>query len=150
MTPAQKEALEGVVGRPLTAEEEPVIAAAVALRDDRTITTILSKDRKVLQQKYIGTGTILSKMAGKGGQFMDLLVEVGKVNRDAYWAMDLLKAGRFDIGDPASQTQLDGLAQLYPDFADGIHAVKATGQLDAPVSLNEISEVLNKLDRSET
>lgn len=143
MTPAQKAALEGVVGRPLTDDEATAIAPLLPNREDNAIATLLSTDRTVLQSKYIGTGTILSKMRGQGGLFMDKLVEVGGQNRDVYWALDLLKAGRFDIGDPASQSQIDALAVAYPDFAVNLQEVKAVGRVAAPITVDEISNALN-------
>lgn len=144
MIPIQQAALEGLVGRELTPEEVVELTPLVIERNDLAIASILSRGMVSLQTKYIGTGTILATMDGQGGAFMDTLVQVGETNRDAYWAMDLIKMGRFDVGDQSSQNQIKGLAQAFPIFAEGLNKLMKLGQVSEIIHFSSVSDVLNK------
>lgn len=104
----------------------PACASAVASRNCQAIADIMSVGRTKLRSTYIGNGTVLDLM-DNGGLFMDFLVAVGATNRDAYWSMDLLKAGRFDIGTQKAQEQLALMALAAPQFAPGIAKLLAFG-----------------------
>lgn len=134
------------MGRALSSNEVAAIDPLLAIRNDVAIAAVLSEGRVRLQSKYIGAGTIIAVMRPhglSGGAFIDQLVAMGATDRDVYWAMDLIKQGRFDIGEPAAQVQMDVLASLLPDFALGLAALKALGQVPDPVNFNHVSDALN-------
>lgn len=143
MTPAQQQALEALIGRGLTSEELDALEAPVLARNDSEVARILSAGCYRLQSRYIGTGTILAVMKGKGGQFLDTLVQVGQTNRDAYWSLDLIKLGRFDIGEVASQAQIDGLIASFPQFTEGLEDLKKLGQEQNSIHFDAVSTALN-------
>lgn len=146
MDQAQQTALEEVVGRTLTQAEITELTPLVAARNDVAITEMLSVGREKFHSKPVGSGTILDVM-GNGGQFLDLLVQIGggtdTLSRQIYWSMDLIKQGRFDIGVEKAQAQLAGLAQMRPEFAQGIAALCALGRMSDPLPVDVVSKKLN-------
>lgn len=146
MEPIQQSALEVLAGRALTAEESAQMDPLLASRDDVEIAAVLSIGRTRMQSTLIGVGTIIEVLGAhgsSGGEFMDALVVVGQTNRDAYWAMSLLRAGTFDLSKPASQMQIAGLAESLPDHAAGLIALAAMAQVPDPVHYIAVSNALN-------
>jgi len=146
MTPAQQSALEALAGRALTAEELAQIDPLLVARNDVAIAAALSVGRVGFQKTEIGIGTIIAVLGAhgsSGGEFLDALVVVGEENRDAHWAMVLLKSGTFDLASPASQLQIAALAQAMPEHAAGLVALAATASRPDPLPLARVSEALN-------
>ncbi len=148
MTPEQKAALEGVVGRALTGPEIAAIEPLLEVRNDVAIAAILSVGRKRLVSKLIGVGTIIATFGScvpplSGGAFLDALVEVGVANRDAHWAMNLIERSNFDIGEPASQYQMMQMSVALPAFAPGLMALRGLAQAPNPIEYNVVSNALN-------
>lgn len=143
MTPQQQSALEGVVGRVLTADDIAQIAQFLADRNDVAIAAILSVGRTRIERCEIGIGTILSVMAPGGGAFLDALEALGATDRNAHWAMDLIRQGRFDIGMVATRTQVQALAAANPAMASAITALLAVAEVADPLHYNTVSDALN-------
>lgn len=97
-----------------------------------------------LASRKIGTGTILAAFAGVGGQFLDLLEQVGASDRDIHWLLsgNILR-GDFDVGESASQVGLSNLIAAMPalvvdetlreQFVTGLNALMAMGYASTPV-----------------
>ena len=146
MTPIQQSALEALAGRALTANDVAQIDPLLAERDDVAIAAALSIGRTRMQSTFIGVGTIIEVLAAhgsSGGEFMDALVVVGQTNRDAYWAMSLLRAGTFDLSKTASQVQIAGLAESLPDHAAGLIALAGMANAPDPIHYIAVSNALN-------
>jgi len=160
VTPQQLEALEGVVGRALSAGEIDAIDPYLvegdeqnpnpAYRNDVEIARILSVGRKKPSPLEIGAGTILATLGEGGGAFLDALVAIGEQNRNVYWSMDLIRQGRFRIDMPAARAQMQSLAEqvgkAYPAIAAGIEALLTLGLADDPLPVAEVSRALNIAD----
>lgn len=149
MNADQIAALEGLAGRGLTDTEKSALEPLVAQRNDVAIAAAISAGRYSLQKTYIGSGTILAtlkKCGSSGGMFLDQLAAIGEQNRDAYWAMDLIKQGRFDLGEQAAQNQVAELAQAMPEHAAGLQALAALARIPELIDLNSVSAALNKAE----
>lgn len=149
MTPDQKAALEGLVGRSLTSDEVTAMDPFVDARNDVAIASALSLNRTRLSSSMIGYGTVMEcfAMVGlSGGQFLDLLVEYGKNDRDACWAVQLLDRGALDIGRTATQVQITGLKNVpaFADYSSGIDAVLKLGHVSDQINHMQVSAALNK------
>ncbi len=146
MTPAQQTALEAVVGRALGVPELEQIEPYIADPDNRNdveIAALLSVGRTRTQSQRIGVGTVLATLGAGGGAFLDALVQVGQLNRNVYWAMELIRASNFDIGMPATRAQMQTLATAVPAVAGGIAALLELGLVPDPLPVSAISHALN-------
>lgn len=128
---------------------DPAFAALVERRNagevtlDIDIAAALSVGRQKLVPTEIGSGTVLATLAPHGGEFLDSLVQIGAVNRDVYWTMDLIKQGRLRIDLPAVRTGLSGLAQAVPTLAPAVAALLTLGYAPDPISYAEVSRALS-------
>jgi hypothetical protein len=124
---------------------DPACAVAYATRDCAELARIRSFGRMRLCHTAVGVGTILDKV-DNGGMFLDNLTALGATNRDLYWAMVMINAGRLDLGVEKVQAQLTLLAQGMPQFAAGINALKALGYEPDPYSAAEMADALYNPD----
>lgn len=113
------------------------------VKKDIDIAAALSVGRKKLVPTEIGSGTVLATLQGGGGAFLDALVQVGAVNRDVYWTMDLIKQGRLRIDLPAVRNGLEGLAQAVPALAGAVTALMTLGYAPDPISYADVSLALS-------
>lgn len=127
------------------AAEDQDFAALVALRADAQIAAALSVGRKKLVPTEIGAGTILAVLAPGGGAFLDALVQIGEVNRDVYWTMDLIKQGRLRIDLPAVRTGMQSLAAAVPAIAPAITALLTLGYAEDPVHHGQVTTALSEV-----
>ncbi len=126
------------------AASDPEIAELVASRaDDRRIAETLSAGRTKLVPTEIGSGTVLAVLSPGGGAFLDALVQIGEVNRDVYWTMDLIKQGRLRIDLPAVRNGMLALAAAVPTLAPAVDALMTLGVAPDPISVDEVSRALN-------
>ncbi len=109
-------------------------------RNTVQITEELNKTRPFkLVSTLIGTGTILAKFSGLGGQFLDTLDALGATDRDIYWLLhgNILR-GACDIGDPATRAGLVKLRDNLPAFTAGINALLSMAQIPDPINEFEV------------
>ena len=142
MTPAQQTALEGLIGRPLTAGEISSLDPLLSNRNDVSIAAILSVGRFRTQPTPIGIGTVLAVMAPSGGDFLNALESMGAADSNVKWALKMIEQATFDIGHPVTRAQLAAFAQAAPALADGIAALLNVAVQDAPVSSQEVSKAM--------
>lgn len=150
MTPAEKAALEALVGYELNAEQVVQIDQYLPARNDVEIAKILSTDRKQLYPRKIGIGTILSVLAPTGGAFLNAMQAKGAMDPNVFWAMELLRQGEFDIGSAAAQIQIGALANATPDLANQLNVIRQLGFLPDPLDFNKVSDALNVAQGLET
>jgi len=143
MTPEQQSALEGLAKRTLTAEEVTAIDLLLPTRNDVEIAAVLSAGRVRLRSHMIGIGTILAVMAPSGGAFLDSLEAMGASDPNIKWLLKLIERGAFDVGLPASRTQMQAYAQAVPSLAGGINALLQLGVEADPIHYNAVSDALN-------
>ena len=110
MTPAQQTALEGLIGRPLTAGEISSLDPLLSNRNDVSIAAILSVGRFRTQPTPIGIGTVLAVMAPSGGDFLNALESMGAADSNVKWALKMIEQGTFDVGHPVTRAQLQAFA----------------------------------------
>ena len=122
----------------------------VAARDDQAIADALSIGRMKIIPRPIGIGTIVGVMYPNGGLFLKQLEDMAAVTPETAdslnvkYTMEVIRAGNFDVGDPTYRLYLQAFAQGYTDFADGIAALLALAVMPDPVTVGEVSDVLNK------
>ena len=125
------------------AATDPVFAEDVTERRDAQIAAALSEGRTKLVPTEIGSGTILAALGEGGGAFLDALVEIGTVNRNVYWTMDLIRQGRLRIDLPATRAGMQGLAAAVPSLAPAVQALLTLGYEPDPISVDAVSAALN-------
>lgn len=143
MTPAQQDALEALVERPLTESEINSIDALLPIRNDVAIAGILSIGRTKIQSRTVGIGTVLATMAPNGGAFLNSLETIGAADANVKWALKLIEQGEFDVGMDATRVQLTAYAAAVPTLADGINTLLALAEVPNPVHYNSVSDALN-------
>lgn len=145
MTPSQQTALESVVGRALTQTEIDQIDPLLDYnnRQDVQIAEILSAGRTRLKSTPIGIGTLLAVMAPNGGAFLDSLEAMGANDSNIKWLVELIRAGKFDIGLESSRAQMQAYAQAVPALADAVNALLQLGTEPDPIHYNKFSDALN-------
>ena len=122
---------------------DPEFAEHVTERRDAQIAAALSEGRTKLVPTEIGAGTILAALGDGGGAFLDALVEIGTVNRNVYWTMDLIRQGRLRIDLPATRAGMQGLAEAVPALAPAVQALLTLGYEPDPIALDDVSNALN-------
>lgn len=150
MTPAEKAALEELVGYELNAEQVVQIDQYIPARNDVEIAKILSQDRKQMRPRKIGIGTILAELSPTGGAFLNALQAKGALDPNVFWAMELIRQGEFDIGSPEAQVQIGLLADATPDLANQLNVLRQLGFMPDPLNFNKVSNALNKAQGLET
>lgn len=151
MTPAQQSALEAIAGRGLTADEMAAIEPHLASRNDGAIAALLPAAVNVVSTP-IGVGTILAVMAPRGGLFIAGLRQMGATqpptidSANVAEVVGLIERGEFDIGHPVTREQLSDFAQANPELGPAISALLAVAERTEPVSINAVSEALNRIN----
>lgn len=171
MTPAQKAALEGIVGRSLTDDEVAAIEPHLAIRNDVAIAQVLSQGRvKIVPHMItergvrncgmgiVATSRFLKMLKSLEGVTPDwlpvLLTQVG-VPTDEHedYAETLASAygwlgqeAGIDVGTPTARQMLDLLANAPGDHALMVAAIKALAEEPDPVNFNDVSDALNKAE----
>lgn len=145
MTPAQQSALESIAGRGLTADEMAAIDPHLASRNDGAIAALLPAAVNVVSTP-IGVGTILAVMAPSGGDFLNGLEGLAAPDANVKWSLKLIERGEFDIGHPVTRLQLSAFAQVNPALAPAISALLAVAERTEPVSINTVSDALNRIN----
>ena len=143
MTPEQQAALEGLVGRALTAIELAAIDTQLPERNDVAIAAILSTDRVRVEPMRIGIGTILATMRPNGGAFLDALEALAATDANVKWTLKLIEQSNFDIGLPATREELSAFAAEHAELATAIAALLAVAEIDDPIHYNAVSDALN-------
>lgn len=173
MTPAQKTALEGLVGRSLTSPEIESIEPHLASRNDVAIAQVLSTGRVKYQTKMIserGVRAALSIPAGSA--LMRLFREAdadiangvipawlppvlnamsvpAEMHEDFAEAIGsayrwLVQDAGLDIGSPASRQMLDLIAASNPaKFGATVAIIKGLAGAADPINFNSVSDALN-------
>jgi hypothetical protein len=140
MTPAQQAALETLAGRALTVAE---IAAANA-RDDATLSLSLSAGRTQTVPNLIGVGQVMEALGPvAGAAVLDALDAVRTSNRPLYWAWGLLEKGMLDVGSPATQASIHGLAAAGLMTAAQADTLIGLARRPDPVLVGVVSDLLN-------
>lgn len=142
MTPAQKNALEGLAGRTLTGEEYAAIDMLLPSRNDVAIASLLPPAIMV-SSKPIGVGTVLAVMAPYGGDFLNALEAMGDTDGNVKWTLRLIEKSDFDVGLPVTRIQLQAFADAQPALADGIAALLSVAEVIEPITTSAVSDVLN-------
>lgn len=147
MTPAQQAALEGIAGRPLTAQEIEQINPRLdpSGRDDVAIASMLSAGRTRSVPTEIGIGTVLAVVGEGGGAFLDRLVQIGQADRNVHWAFKLIERGAYRIDLPASRAGMLALAAAAPDTAGAISALLELGIEPDPINPQTVTAALNEV-----
>lgn len=143
MTPAQKTAIEGLVGRPLAAPETIAIDAMLPIRNDVSIAAILSVGRTRTQPTPIGIGTVLAVMAPSGGDFLNALESMGAADANVKWALKMIEQGTFDVGHPVTRAQLQAFAGAVPAMSAAIAALMSVAESPDPIQVGAVSDALN-------
>lgn len=148
MTPAERAALQGLVGRDLTEDEAEQIDAHIAdNRNDSAIATLLSAGRTRQADVAIGIGDILDVLRGVGaggGAFLDTLQALGQQDRDLHYVYVLLESGRLHINKPNVRAGMQQLAQAVSALAPEIEALTGLGIEPDPLSVAQVSDALNE------
>lgn len=143
MNAAQRTALENLLGRPLTAAEVTNLTPLVTQRNDVALALGLSVGRMAVQGKIIGLSEVLASLDPTGGAFLDQLASTGQTNRNVFWMLELIKAGKFDIGLPSSRTQFQALATSTPAIASALTTLLAIAERPEAITTDAVSKALN-------
>lgn len=149
MTPDQQAALESLIARPLTAGEIAAIDPHLPDRNDVAIAAILSAGRMAPVSSPIGIGTVLAVMAPLGGGFLSSLRDIGAMrpqtpdSANVEWTLELIRAGKFDVGLPVTRAQLQAFAAKTPAMAEAIGKLLAVAEAASPIEFNAVSDALN-------
>lgn len=109
-------------------------ADLIAARDTTAIAAVVSAGRTRVMSKEIGVGAILLVLQPHGGEFLDGLVSLGAQDRNAFWAMELIKAGTFDVGLDGTRAQMHALAAAIPSLAPAFGALMSLAEQPDPVT----------------
>ena len=101
--------------------------------DTGALAAALSAGRTRIESKEIGVGTILMVLQPHGGAFLDGLVALGQTDRNVFWSMVLIQAGKFDVGLPGTRAQMQALAQARSSLNEAFSALLALAEVADPV-----------------
>lgn len=147
MDAQQIAALEAVVGRQLSAEEQATLAPLVLSRNDVAVAAQLSVGRVTHGPTQIGEGTVVAVMGDpRGGLFLDAVIELGSQDRTVYWGMAPVRRGVLDLSIPAARASLESLKAKLPEYAADIEALLSVGVVPDPVHFSIVSDALNRVD----
>lgn len=177
MTPEQQSALEGLVGRALTAAELVALQPLVDARNDVAIAEVLSVGRKTLFFRSITTlGVRAALPIVAGSKFLKLLRELATATAVPDWLAGVLTslgipddehpayldtiasahAGLqrdpgVDLGSDTARGMLDIIAASDPPaLGAAVVTLKALAERDDPFHFDQVSVVLNKAERRMT
>lgn len=154
MTLEQQSALEALVARALTADEIAAIEPLLATRNDVAIAAALSEGRQKLCSHMIGERGILDTLGPVDGEAFlsalesiasaDMLPEAaqpyfGALKRGVAW----LKTDGIDVGSETTRELLNVLVAAGSVSELSVKTLKALAMKDDPVSVADVSEVLN-------
>lgn len=146
LTQSHIDALAGVVGRQLTADEIAALEPFVAARNDGAIAALLSKGRTKHGPTQIGSGTVMAALGDRGGDFLDAVEALGGTDRNVYWGFDPVRRGVLDLSIPAARAQLAVLKSKLPAHADDLDKLLLVGVIADPLSIDVVSVALNKAE----
>jgi hypothetical protein len=158
MTPAQKAALEALVGRALTADEETEIDGHLQTRRDDLVAQLLSVGRTQVRSRMtsarglaelypggpLGAEVVLQKLEGAAAAL--------KADPDAQnkilgsliaRQLAFLGADGLDFGSAALRGMLDQFGQLGILTAGEVAGLKSIGVFPHPLTTNAVSDALN-------
>ncbi len=139
MTPAQQAALESLVGRALTADEQAAIEPYLEARNDVAIAEVLSAGRVKPVPTDVGNGTILETIGlDAGNALLDVLNQAAEFRH----VKPLLEQGRLRVDSALVRATLDGLVPAVLT-AEQAQALKALAEHPDPIHYNAVSDVLN-------
>lgn len=134
----------------LTIEEIEAVCSPelINARNDSEIAAAVNANRQSkIVSTPIGIGTILAVMAPDGGLFLDALQGIGAgtgaVASNVRWTLKMIEQATFDVGHPVTRAQLAQFAAGTPEMAAGINALLAVAERPDPVSVNDVSNLLN-------
>ena len=140
MTPIQQTALEALAGRSLTATE---IAAAQS-RDDAGLADSLSVGRTRTAPTLIGVGQVMTALGPvAGAAVLDALDAVRSSNRPLWWAWSLLEQGALDVGNSATQAQINALSGAGLMTQAQADTMIALSHQPDPITVDAVSNILN-------
>lgn len=172
MTPQQKAALEVLLGGPMSPEQEAEVSPLVDARLDANVSEALSIGRTRIESVLITTRavraieavlprarhallTVLRDAASTTPAWLDPTLTALGIPADDHPAIadDLASAwaalnsftdgGGLDVGSGAARGMLDIIAAAVPASADACVAVKALAEISNPLSVQDVSKVLN-------
>ena len=109
-------------------------------RNDAEIARQLSIGRVKRIPFEIGNGTILEILGlESGNRLLDVLMSA----TDFRYVRPLLEQGRLEVSSALVRATLDGLAGMQVITADEAAALKAVAETPDPVSVAQVSEILN-------
>jgi len=120
----------------------PDCAEHIASGNDQAIADLLSIGRVRVVPTEIGVGTILATLGTAGGPFLDGLVTLSEQDRNTYWALDLVKQGKFDIGMSGTRLQMRALAQEKPQLKAAFDILLSLAEVPDPYTPEQISIAL--------
>lgn len=115
------------------------LAGMAASNDDNGIAAVLNDETRgtLIKERLCTAGTILSKLGPDiGANVLDKLDGAAISNSAIKWAMRLIMTTGIDVGDPATRSQLDTLAQAGVLTESETESIKAIAVF--PASRGEI------------
>jgi len=170
MTPAEQSALQGLVGRELTAEELAALPALVEIRNDVAIAALLSPGRKRIASRMItARGVRAALTVPEASRFLALLKATAGATAVPEWLVNVLanttdvqvadypayldmfacahewlQGDGLDLGDPTTRAGLALIAESDRAMFDGIvDKLLALAEVADPIPLNSVSFALN-------
>lgn len=155
MTPEVIAALQAMVGRALTTEEQAALAPLVAARNDVAIAALLSVGRVRVESRMLSERGVLSALGSEAGDAMLTALEgitspdalpmplrsnYGAIRRAVSW----LKGDGVDVGDPLTRGMLDALAATGVIQVASAAAIKRLAERPDPLPFGSVSDALNK------
>lgn len=155
MTPEVITALQALVGRALTTDEQAALAPLVAVRNDVGIAALLSVGRVRIESRMLSERGVLSALGSQDGDVMLTALEAitspeslpvplrgnyGAIRRAVSW----LKGDGVDVGDPLTRGLLDALAATGVIQAASAAAIKRLAERPDPMPFGAVSDALNK------
>lgn len=148
MTPTQQFALEGVVGRVLTADEIAAIDLLLPERNDTQIAAILAAGQP-MRQVSVAVEDVFDALFSSG-DYVTLKQAQLSGNPLAVMAFGMLSdaksigPGKVDLQSPVTYSMLDQLqaAELLSQAGRDALAARGVAQAD-PIQVNRVSDALN-------
>jgi len=145
MNASEQAALEGLIGRSLTADEVGAIGPLVLARNDVEAAALLSAGRTKHGPTQIGIGTVVAVLGDpRGGKFLDAVDVLGETDRTVYWGMDAVRRGVLDLSVPAARGSMTTLKEKIPEYVGEIDLLLQVGVVPDPISFDRVSAALNK------
>lgn len=115
-------------------------ASLLQARDDTAIAAQLSAGRSKLVPVEVGNGSILATIGlASGNALLDVIYNAP----DYRYVKPLLDQGRLLINSPLAREALDALVSGSVITQPEADALKALAEVPAPVSVQQVSDILN-------